>query len=80
MVKDSDKGKGLQIDIILDTDVDGKYISPKMADKIGNSRKHKGASDELRTRSGFSGVCTYASDSFMLTVELKQQVFMTLYP
>ena len=52
MVNDGDKDKGLQIDTVLDTGVNDNYISPKMADKIDNSRKHKGAGDELRTCSG----------------------------
>ena len=50
--KDGDKGKGLQVDTLLDTralDVDGNNISPKMATKIGKFRKHRVASDEVRS-------------------------------
>ena len=49
-----------------------------MADKIDKFRKHRVASDDLRICSGVSGVCTNTSDGLMLTVKLKQQVFIKL--
>ena len=79
--QDGNKSKGLQIDTLLDTGalgVNGNYISPEMADKIDKFRKHRVASDDMRTCSGLSGVCMNTSDSLMLTVKLKQQVFITL--
>ena len=78
----NNEGKGLQIDTLLDTralGVDGNYIRPKMANRIDEFRKHKVASDRLRVCSGLSGVCTNASESLMLTVKLKQNVFITLH-
>ena len=75
------KGKGLQIDTLLNTGalgVDGNYTSPRMADKIDKFRKHRVASDDIRVCSGLSGVCTNMSDTLMLTVKLKQNVFITL--
>ena len=78
--EDGNKGKGLQIDSLLDTGalgVDGNYISPKMADKIDEFKKHRAASEGLRICSGVSGVCTNASDSLISTVKLRQQIFVT---
>ena len=69
------EGKGLQIDTILDTGalgVDGNYISPKMANKIDEFRKHRVASDGLRVCNGLSGVCTNTRESLMLTVKLNR--------
>ena len=49
-----------------------------MADKFYKFRKHRVASDELRVCSGLSWVCTKAIDSLMLTIKLKQLIFITL--
>ena len=79
--EDGNKGKGLQIDTLLDTGalfVNGNCMSPRMADKIDKFKEHRVASDDMRVCSGLSGVCTNMSDSLMLTVQLKQNVFITL--
>ena len=79
--EDGNKGKGLQIDTLLDMGalgVDGNYISPRLADKIEKFRKHRVGSDDMKVYSSLSGVCTNMSDSLMLTVKLKQNVFITL--
>ena len=54
---DGTKGKGLQIDTLLDMGALGNYISPRMADKIDKFRKHRVASDDMRVCSGLRRVC-----------------------
>ena len=79
--EDGKEGKVLQIDTLLDTGalgVDDKYIRPKMPNIIDEFRKHRVASEGLRVCRGLSAVCTNTSDSLILTLKLKHNIFITL--